>query len=310
MAKIVFMGTPDFAVPSLRGLMAHHEVIGVVTQPDRPAGRKGHIVPPPVKVVAEEAGIPILQPERLRRPSAIEALSAWREADLFVVAAFGQILPQAVLDMPRKGCLNVHGSLLPRWRGAAPIHAALLAGDTETGITIMVMDAGLDTGAMLRKRSMGIASDATAQSLHDALAEMGADLLIETIPPYLEGGLMPEVQDDELATYAPQIKRDDGKIDWHQPADYIERMVRAYTPWPGTFTHWGDTTLKIHAGDWMAGQAPVGEVVLIDGVVGIGTGEGIFLPLEVQMPAKKRIDIDAFLNGYPHFVGAQLGEAV
>jgi methionyl-tRNA formyltransferase len=306
MAKIVFMGTPDFAVPSLEALIKHHDVIGVVTQPDRPAGRKGKLKPPPVKVVAENAGIPVMQPERLRRKASIAELEAWAHADLFVVAAFGQILPRTVLDMPPYGCINVHGSLLPRWRGASPIQAAIREGDDETGITIMLMDEGLDTGNMLTKRAIPIANNDTGQSMHDKLAIIGAELLIETLPAYLDGKIQPESQDDAYATYAPQIKKEDGNIDWRSSAQSIERLVRAYAPWPSTYTYWGDKMLKIHAGSWVEGRAHVGKVITYADGVGIGTGDGVFLPKSVQLAGKKRVDITDFLRGYPDVLGAVL----
>src|SRR5687768_9616664 len=204
MAKIVFMGTPEFAVPALQQLIHHHEVIGVVTQPDRPAGRNRQVQVSPVKQAAEPAGIPVFQPEKLRRPEAIEQLAAW-PADVYVVAAFGQILPQAVLDLPPHGSINIHASLLPRWRGAAPINAAIRAGDAETGITIMKMDAGLDTGPMLAQRAIPIARDETAETLHDKLSTLGGDLLIDTLPGYLSGDIQPMPQDSTLATLAPRI---------------------------------------------------------------------------------------------------------
>src|SRR5690606_21327697 len=207
MANVVFMGTPDFAVPALKLLIQHHNVLGVVTQPDRPAGRSRQVQMSPVKQVALDAGIPVFQPEKIRRPEAIEELRQW-SPDVYVVAAFGQILPQTVLDIPPHGSVNIHASLLPRWRGAAPIQAAIRAGDTETGITIMKMDAGLDTGPILRQQAIPIAPDETGQSLHDKLAALGGNLLIETLPGYLSGEIQPQPQDDSLATLAPRIQKE------------------------------------------------------------------------------------------------------
>jgi methionyl-tRNA formyltransferase len=224
MAKIVFMGTPEFAIPTLKALIAHHDVLGVVTQPDRPAGRSGEIRQPPVKKLALVDAIPVLQPAKIRKPEAIEELKRWRP-DVYIVAAFGQILPQEVLDIPSHGSINVHASLLPRWRGAAPIHAAIRAGDDKAGVTIMKMDAGLDTGPMLSSGSLKILSDDTAQSLHDKLAQLGADLIINTLPGYLSGSIEPQPQPEEGITYAPQIKKDEGEIDWTQSAVSIERLV-------------------------------------------------------------------------------------
>lgn len=306
MARIVFMGTPDFAVPSLQALIDHHEVVGVVTQPDRPAGRGGKVRQSPIKQLAVAHDITVFQPKKLRKPDAIETLQKWADVDLFVVAAFGQILPQAVLDMPEHGSINVHASLLPRWRGAAPIHAAIRAGDSETGVTIMVMDAGLDTGPMLSKVVTPIAADETGQSLHDRLAELGADLLVQTLPGYLDGSIQPEAQPDAGVTYAGQIDKSEGAINWSDDAASIERLVRAFTPWPGTFTQWNDTQLKIHAGTVSEGDLAVGEVGIVDGAVAIGTGDRLFLPTEVQLAGKTRTNIDDFINGYQDFVGATL----
>ncbi len=306
MTKIVFMGTPDFALPTLSALLSTYEVIGVVTQPDRPAGRKGELTPPPVKVLAQQHGIPVLQPPKLRHPDAIAQLSQW-QADVFVVAAFGQILPQRVLDMPRMGCLNVHGSLLPRWRGAAPIQAAIQHGDSKTGITIMQMDAGLDTGPILTQRALAIHPDDTGQTLHDRMAQLGAELLLDTLPDYLAGKLTPTPQDDALATFAPQISKQDGHVDWSKSAAWIERTVRAFSPWPTAYSFWEGKQLKWHKAHAAVGSAPLGQVIRgADGVVAIGTGDGLFCPQIVQLEGKKAVTIAEFLNGYPQFVGAKL----
>jgi methionyl-tRNA formyltransferase len=303
MATVVFMGTPDFAVPTLQALIQHHNVIGVVTQPDRPAGRKNELKAPPIKELALAHNIPLLQPEKLRYVK--NELQAW-QADLFIVAAFGQILPQSILDMPAHGCINVHGSLLPRWRGAAPIHAAIRTGDPETGITIMLMDAGLDTGAMLTKGTIPILPTDTTQTLHDKMAQLGADLLIETIPAYLKGDISPQAQDESLVTIAPQIEKEEGHIRWSLQATQIERLVRAFTPWPSTYTFWEGKQLKIHTGRVANGHAPLGLVVAHENGVAIGTGENLFLPLDVQLEGKKRVSIAEFLRGYPQFIGATL----
>ena len=232
MARIVFMGTPDFALPSLEALLPAHDIVAVVTQPDRPAGRKKRLRQSPVKQLALGAGIPVLQPGRLRRDEA--AIAALRDcaADVFVVVAYGQILPETVLAIPRAGAVNVHASLLPRWRGAAPIQAAIRAGDETSGITIMLLDAGLDTGPMLSRREIPLAADETGGSLHDKLAHVGAELLAETLPRWLAGDITPQAQHDDCATYAPRIKKADGEIDWTLPALEIERLVRALTLFP------------------------------------------------------------------------------
>src|SRR5262245_48749581 len=249
MTRVVFMGTPDFAVPSLKALLDSpaYGVVGVVTQPDRPAGRGNVIQQSPVKQVAVAANVPIIQPEKLREPGAFEQLQAW-QPELIVVAAFGQILRKNVLELPRYGCINVHASLLPRWRGAAPIQAAIRAGDKETGITIMVMDAGLDTGPILSQRAIPILPTDTGQTMHDKLAALGGPLLIETLGKYLSDEIKPQPQDESLQTYAPMLKKEEGAIDWSQPAEAIERLVRAFDPWPGTYTKWNGQVLKILAG--------------------------------------------------------------
>ena len=244
MIKIVFMGSPEFALPSLRALVGAYNVVGVVTQPDRASGRGREVKMPPVKTLALELGLPIMQPEKLRAPEAMDQLRAW-SPELIVVAAFGQILKQDVLDLPRYGCLNIHASLLPRWRGAAPINAAILHGDEESGVTIMKMDAGLDTGAMLAKRAIRLSSDGTAGSVTDALSHLGADLLIETLPRWIAGEIQPEPQDDSLSTYAPMMKKDDGRLDFARDVNELERQVRALNPWPGAFMEFDGKTVAL-----------------------------------------------------------------
>jgi methionyl-tRNA formyltransferase len=305
MAQIVFMGTPDFAVPALKLLIEHHTVIGVVTQPDRPAGRSRHIQQPPVKQVALTHHIPVLQPEKIRRAEAIAELKRW-SPDVYVVAAFGQILPQAVLDIPAHGSINIHASLLPRWRGAAPIQAAIRAGDSESGITIMKMDAGLDTGPILTQSAISLAPDETGQSLHDKLSTLGGELLIETLPGYLDGSIIPQPQDDSQATYAPTIKKEEGHLDWKQPAIMIERLVRAFRPWPGTYTLWNGQQLKIHSGAAGAGQTEPGRVIEHQGQIGIGTGVGLFYPHHVQLAGKNILTISEFAKGRADFLNSQL----
>ncbi|MCC6299618.1 MAG: methionyl-tRNA formyltransferase [Anaerolineales bacterium] len=306
MTRIVFMGSPEFALPSLRALHAHagsetpheREVVGVVTQPDRASGRGRAVKMPPVKTLALELGIPIMQPEKLRAPEATNQLRAW-SPDLIVVAAFGQILKQDVLDLPRYGCLNVHASLLPRWRGAAPIQAAILHGDEETGVTIMKMDAGLDTGAMLAKRPMRIPPDGTAGSVTDALSRLGADLLIETLPRWLAGEITPEPQDDSISTYAPMLKKEEGRLDFTRDVHELERQVRAFNPWPGAFMDFDDATLKIHR----AHVAPLqtGEGVGVRGIVAnqlaVGARGGLLILDEVQPAGKKPMSGKSFLAG-------------
>ncbi|MCY3915976.1 MAG: methionyl-tRNA formyltransferase [Chloroflexi bacterium] len=305
MAKIVFMGTPAFALPSLNALMVSHQVVGVVSQPDRRAGRRKRLRESPVKTLAREAGLPLIQPHRIRDEAAIETLCSWA-ADLHVVAAYGQILPPSLLELPRYGTVNVHASLLPRWRGAAPIQAAIKAGDGVSGVTIMRLDAGLDTGPLLAKRALPLSPDETGQSLHDKLSLLGAELLVETLPRYLSGEIEPRRQDDSRATYAPRIKKEEGRIDWTCPARSIERMVRAFTPWPGAYTFWAGAPLRILAGRHGAGSAEAGRVIEKDGNIAIGTGDGLYYPTLLQVPGKTRSRVSDFVNGYRDFAGALL----
>lgn len=306
MAKIVFMGTPEFALPSLTALMNSQDLVGVVTQPDRPAGRNKRLRESPVKGIARAAGIPIIQPRRIREGGAIESLRAW-DADVHVVAAYGQILPQSILDIPRMGTVNVHASLLPRWRGAAPIQAAIRAGDRESGVTIMLVDAGLDTGPTLAKRALPLAADETGQSLHDKLSALGAALLVESLTRYLSGEIEPQAQDDSLASYAPQLKKEDGEINWTCSALEIERLVRAFTPWPGTYTFWRGAQLRILAGYAGDGAAKAGRVAAVDGSLAIGSGAGLYYPTILQLAGKRRLPVSDFLNGYRDFSRASLG---
>ena len=291
------MGSPDFAVAALRRLNEHFFVVGVATQPDRRAGRGRKTVSPPVKILADELEIPAIQPRRLRDEDAMDALRRFAP-DLIVVAAYGQILRPEVLQLPRYGCINIHGSLLPRWRGAAPIQAAILAGDDETGITIMLMDAGVDTGPMLSRRALPIAADDTAGSLFDKLAPLGADLLIETLPRYLSGEIQPHPQPEEGATYAKMLKKEDGRLDFSQTAEELERRIRAFSPWPGTFFEWKGAPLKVLRAHVDAGKSPgIGSKLKVAGVPAIGTSEGILVLDQVQPAGKKPMSGKSFLAG-------------
>jgi len=294
--RIVFMGSPDFAVPVLRALTGSYRICGVVTQPDRPSGRGGKLTPPPVKVLAQELGLPLMQPEKLRAPEAISQLEAWAP-DVIIVAAFGQILRQNVLDLPKFGCVNVHGSLLPRWRGAAPIQAAILAGDAETGITVMKMDAGIDTGDMIAKRAIPIAPDDTGGTLFDRMSQLGADFLIETLPRYLSGELTPQPQPENGATYASMLKKEDGLLDFTRPAVELERRVRAFNPWPSAWMLWQGAPMKIHRAHIAAGKTEPGRRVIANGLPAIGTGEGLLVFDEVQPAGKKSMPGKAFMAG-------------
>lgn len=312
MNRVVFMGTPEFAVPTLRALLDHPDfaVVGVVTQPDRPAGRGQEAHPSPVKRVAMAAGVPVFQPEKLRTPEAFTQLRAWAP-DLIIVAAFGQILRQNVLDLPPKGCINVHASLLPRWRGAAPIPAAIRAGDAQSGITIMQMDAGMDTGPILAQRSIPLDPRETGQSLHDKLALLGGELLLETLPAYLAGQIRPRPQpeDPTLITYAPPLKKEEGLIDWTRSAAEIDRLVLAFTPWPGTFTYWNGRLLKVLSGTPADGALEPGRVVRQGTGLAVGTGAGVFVVERLQLEGRKAVSAEEFVRGQPAIVGAILGGA-
>jgi methionyl-tRNA formyltransferase len=293
---IVFMGSPDFAVPVLNALAGKYPLAGVITQPDRPAGRGLTLVPPPVKRAAQALGLPVLQPERLRTPEALAQLKAWSPG-LIVVAAFGQILRPEVLELPPYGCINVHASLLPRWRGAAPIQAALLAGDAETGVTIMKMDPGVDTGPTLSQRVLPVTAQDTAGDLFDRLAPLGAELLLETLPGYLAGELLPRPQEEEHATYAPMLKKEDGQLDFTRPAEELARRVRAFQPWPGTRMPWRGGDLKVQRARPEPGKAAPGATLVIQGWPAVGTADGLLVLEEVQPAGKKPMPGKAFLAG-------------
>ncbi|MBR3601348.1 MAG: methionyl-tRNA formyltransferase [Lachnospiraceae bacterium] len=308
--KIVFMGTPDFAVGALEALVeAGHEVVAVVTQPDKPKGRGKEMQQTPVKACAVKHNIEVFQPIKIKTPEAVEVLKGY-EADLFVVAAFGQILSKEILDMPKYGCVNIHASLLPKYRGAAPIQWAILDGEKETGVTIMQMNEGLDTGDMLTKVVVPIEDTDTGESLFDKLAEAGAKLLIETIPQIEAGTLEPEPQDDSLSTYAKMIKKEMGLIDWKREALVLERLVRGMNSWPSAYTHFQGKTLKV----WEAevetceAQAVPGSVVEVTkNSIKVQTGKDLLVLKQIQLEGKKRMDVAAFLLGYKVETGMMLG---
>ena len=292
------MGSPDFALPSLRALTSRYQIVGVVTQPDRASGRGRALKPPPVKTLALELGLPLVQPEKLRQPEAVQQLRAWNP-DLIVVAAFGQILKPEVLDLPRFGCLNVHASLLPRWRGAAPINAAILAGDEETGVTIMKMDAGLDTGGILAQRAFRLSPDVTAGAAFDALSALGADLLLESLPDYLAGKLTPVPQPEDGVTYAPMLKKEDGRLDFARPADELERRVRAMNPWPGAWFEWDGNLLKVACAKTLGGEKgrASGIRLVVEGRPAVTCADGALVLEEVQPAGKRPMSGRAFLAG-------------
>jgi len=292
------MGSPEFALPTLKALAAHFHVVGVITQPDRPAGRGQTLTPPPIKLLAKELGLPVIQPIKLRAPEAWEQLIVW-SPDLIVVAAFGQILRPNVLELPLFGCINVHASLLPRWRGASPIQAAIAAGDQETGVTIMKMDAGIDTGDLLTQEKVDIFPDDTAITLETRLAELGGRLIIQALSGYLAGENLPHPQPNEGSTYARMLRKEDGQIDFSESAASLERKVRAYQPWPGTFLNWEGGQLKINR----AGILPFSELFpsgtrsVWNKRPMIAARDGWLVLLEVQPQGKKCMGGDVFLNG-------------
>lgn len=307
--RIIFMGTPDFAVGTLTALIeAGHEIVLAVTQPDKPQGRKQTLVAPPVKEAAVSRGIPVFQPKRVREPEALAELKKY-EPELIVVAAFGQLLPKELLDMPTFGCINVHASLLPKYRGAAPIQWAILNGDALTGVTIMRMDVGLDTGDMIAREEVAIAPEDTGGTLFDKLAKAGAELLVRTIPSIADGTAVYTPQDESEATKVGQISKKDGRIDFTRSARSIECQVRGLNPWPSAYTYLGKKTLKIWAADVREGTgAEPGTVVFLEkDCFGVQTGDGVLVCREVQLEGKKRMDAGAFLRGNALEAGTLLG---
>ncbi len=316
MTRIVFMGTPDFAVPVLQKLIATQEVVGVVTQPDRPAGRGKQLRPSPVKETAVSANIPVYQPKSLRSEEAAAPLRQW-QPDMIVVAAFGQILRPHVLELPPLGCLNVHASLLPRWRGASPIQHAIMAGDTETGVTLMQMDVGLDTGAMFVQQAIPIYPDETATSLHDRLAELGAAMIGEHLDDIVNGRITATPQDNTLSTYAPMISKADGQLDWHKTSAELDRHIRAMTPWPGAFTIWEGQLLKVLDAKPVYGHLPAGapgQVVMMEETARrelaetavVLTQDGGLALNQIQLAGKRAMSSAEFLRGRPDFINSQL----
>ena len=308
--RVVFMGTPDFSVPTLECIIeAGHEVVGVVTQPDKAKGRGKKVVYTPVKEKALEHGLTVYQPRRAREPEFIEQMRALNP-DVMVVVAFGQILPKELLDIPKYGCVNVHASLLPKYRGAAPIQWAVIRGEKVSGVTTMQMDVGLDTGDMLLKTEVPLAEDETGGSLHDKLSVLGGDLLIETLKGLEAGTIVPEKQDDsQSGEYARMLDKSLGKIDFSMRAEEIERLIRGLNPWPSAYTSYNNKTMKL----WKArvvsgGEAVPGQVLAVDkkGFT-VQTGDGALQILELQMEGKKRMDSGAFLRGCPLTAGEILG---
>ncbi|MDD6233460.1 MAG: methionyl-tRNA formyltransferase [Frisingicoccus sp.] len=309
--RVVFMGTPDFSVPTLEKIIeAGHEVIGVVTQPDKAKGRGKKVLFPPVKETALAHNLPVYQPRRARDPEFIEEMKTLNP-DVMVVVAFGQILPKAILDIPKYGCINVHASLLPKYRGAAPIQWAVIRGEKVSGVTTMQMDVGLDTGDMLLKKEVLLDEEETGGSLHDKLSTLGGNLLIETLEKIEAGDIHPEKQDDSQAgEYARMLDKNLGRIDFSMPAAEIERLIRGLNPWPSAFTSYNGKTMKL----WKAkadncGQGVPGQVIHVDkNSFTVQTGQGTLQILELQMEGKKRMDAGAFLRGCPLETGTMLGQ--
>lgn len=323
MLRIIYMGTPQFAVPALEALIERsapgdllpqgYEIVTVITRPDKPAGRGREIVFSPVKQMAQAHDIPVWQPGSFKKQENSDALAAYH-ADLYIVAAFGQILPQAVLDQPRYGTLNIHASLLPKYRGPDPIANSILQGDAETGISIMLLDAGIDTGPVLLTRRTPIAIDETTGSLTIKLAHLGAQALLEALPLWVAGQITPTAQDHHLASHTRMLRKEDGEIQWNRPATSIARQVRAYTPWPGSYSHWRGKRLKIvealalpQQGDTSTTPGTVrireeaGHKLLV-----VTTGEGLLAVKQVQLEGKKAMNADEFLRGYAQIVGQVL----
>ena len=321
--RILFMGTPAFAVPALRALHAAGYRLHVVTQPDRPAGRGGRLTPPPVKEAAGALGLAVMQPPTLRDPAVVEELRALAP-DVIVLVAYGELLRRAVLELPPHGAVNVHPSLLPRWRGPAPVPAAILAGDTMTGVSIMLMDKGMDSGPVLAQVEEPIRPDDTAATLGERLAVRGADLLVATLPAWRAGTITPRPQDPTQATVCGLLRREDALLNWARPATALARQVRAYTPWPGTYTLWQDRRLKVltataHArtpDDPLAATLwennPPGAVLALSGnagqgIIAVRAGEGWLELGQVQLEGRAAVPVAAFVAGYPGFVGSTLG---
>ena len=306
--RIVYMGTPEFAVPALEALIAsEHDVVGVFTNPDRPSGRGKQLAQSAVKRAAVAAGIEVFQPERVRKnPEALEKLRAW-EPDLAVVTAYGQILPRSILEVPRLGCINIHASLLPKYRGAAPINWCIIRGEEETGITTMQMDVGLDTGPMLMQAATAIGELETAGQLHDRLAPMGAELIMLTLYGLEQDTVFPVAQDDAESSYAPMMAKETGRIDWTQSARDVANLIRGVNPWPGAFSNQGNERIKFHLARATEGSGEPGQVLESDRQLLVACGSGAIEALELQAPGSRAMQALDFLNGYRIEAGARFG---
>ncbi len=309
--RLVFMGTPEFAVPALGALLdAGHDVVGIYTQPDRRSGRGRRLSAPPVKAFAEGRGLPVFQPASLREDAEARQRIADLSPDAIIVAAYGLFLPEDTLAVPRLSCLNIHPSLLPRHRGPSPVATAILEGDDNTGVTIMLLDEGMDTGPVLAQRETPIAPKETCDNLTARLFDIGANLLVETLQQWSAGNISPTPQNNANATITQRLQRADGRIDWNQPAESISRQIRAFTPWPGTFTTWRGRTLKILEAEPLndTHAEPPGKVIAInDSDIAIATGQSILWLARVQMEGRRASSAADFARGYPDFVGSVLG---
>lgn len=321
--KTVFMGTPDFAVPVLEALIKSDfiEVVAVIANPDRPVGRKQTMTPPPIKILAEKYGIPVLQPDRIKKPEWVEKIKELNP-ELIIVAAFGQIIPKEILDIPKYKTLNIHGSLLPQLRGPSPIPYAILEGHQKTGNTIMLVDEQMDHGAILAQEELEIAEKETAETLFEKMAKIGAILLMETLPLWIEGKIIPQEQDHKKATYCKIIIKEDGKIDWSDTAENIERKIRAFTPWPGTFCFFQDQNgdqkrLKIIEADVMEVEPPLspevqppkiypGLLFIEDNSLLIQTGKDCLKLIKVRPEGKNQLSAEEFINGYKYLLNKKL----
>jgi methionyl-tRNA formyltransferase len=309
--NLLFLGTSDFACPSLEALsISSHIVMEVVTQPDRPKGRGQRLTSSPVKTFALAHHLPVFQPEKLSGPSAVDHLKSMN-SDLIVVVAYGQILSSGVLSIPRRGCINVHGSILPKYRGAAPIARAIMMGEKKTGVTTMFMDTGMDTGPILDTAETEILPDDNLESLHDRLAQMGARLLLQTIERLEKGLISPQPQDHTRATYAPKISKEEGRINWRSSAEALNNLIRAFDPWPGAYTIWKGKMVKLFRPSIIAGPSPGSPGTVVEAAhqgFKIATGNGYLLVREIQMENRPRMPVDQFLRGNPIEAGQLLGE--
>jgi methionyl-tRNA formyltransferase len=304
--RIVFMGSPHFSVPCLKAIASEYEIVGVFTQPDRPSGRGRKVQASAVKEASLQLNLPVFTPKNLRQDDSISLLKGLAP-DLIIVVAFGQILPQEVLDIPSRGSINVHASLLPKWRGAAPVHASILNGDSETGVTIMLMDAGMDTGPILTQERALIGEEETCGSLTDRLSDLGAKLLLATLPKYIAGDITPIDQDDSLATYAGMIKKAQGLLDFNLPAAKLARQIRAFEPWPSSFFFWHDMRIVVKQAICLpSDRSEIGLVLEMDNQPGIVTSDGILVLTQVQPAGKKGMTGDAFLRGSPALINSYI----